>query len=187
MVRTHSAVRQMLKNHITSLTTMITKRITSEIALASIKKHLFVRSSVVLLLSTLPLASLLFPSRGVAQSSKFCQCTEYVANRFGLTRDFPNAKDWNDGYLQKNRFRQVGVQKGAIVVMEKEFRGSDPTFGHVGVVENVRYSSGKTYIDVRGANQYVGTSYVTENGCNNVRVTGFGTPVNGNPVSFWVR
>jgi hypothetical protein len=166
---------------------MITKRITSEIASASIKKHLFVGSSVALLLGTLPVASLLLPSRSVAQSSKSCQCTEYVANRFGLTRDFPNAKDWNDGYLQKNRFRQVGVQKGAIVVMEKEFRGANTTYGHVGVVETVRYSSGKTYIDVRGANQYVGTRYVTENGCNNVRITGFGTPVNGSPVSFWVR
>lgn len=166
---------------------MSIKRLVPVPTTASIKKYLSVGSSVALLLGTLPVVSLLLPSRSVAQSAKFCQCTEYVANRFGLTRNFPNAKDWNDGYLQRNGFRQVGLQKGAIVVMEKEFRGSDPTYGHVGVVENVRYSGGKTYINVRGANQYVGDPYVTESGCSNVRVTSFGTPVNGNPVSFWVR
>ncbi|WP_017719553.1 CHAP domain-containing protein [Kamptonema formosum] len=135
--------------------------------------------------STLAAASFFTPKSAQAQSVKSCQCTEYVANRFGLTRDFPNAGDWNDGYLQRNGFRQVGPQRGAIAVMERSFPGANTTYGHVGIVENVR-PDGR--IDLRGANQYVGGSLFTEAGCNNVRVTGFGTSVNGNRnVSFWVR
>lgn len=135
--------------------------------------------------STLAAASFFNPKSAQAQSVKYCQCTEYVANRFGLTRDFPNAGDWNDGYLQRNGFRQVGPQRGAIAVMERSFPGANTTYGHVGIVENVR-ADGR--IDLRGANQYVGGSLFTEAGCNNVRVTGFGTPVTGNSnVSFWVR
>jgi len=168
--------------------TATTKRLASAPTPTSIKKHLFFRSSVALLLGTLPIVSLSLPNRSLAQSVKYCQCTEYAANRFGLTRDFPNAKDWNDGYLQKNGFRQIGLKKGAIVVMEKSFPGADTTYGHVGVVENIRYVGVNTYIDVRGANQYVGSSYVTESGCNNVRVTSFAAAVNGrSDVSFWEK
>ncbi len=113
-----------------------------------------------------------------------CQCTNYVANRYGL-RGFPNAGDWNDGFLQRNGFRQVGPQVGAVVVMEKSFPGADPNFGHVGIVESIA-ADGR--ISVRGANQYVGGSLFRESGCNNVRITGFGRSVHGrNDVTFWVR
>jgi len=131
---------------------------------------------------TLAIAPFLTAKPAVAQ--QVCQCTTYVANRFGL-RGYPNAADWNDGFLQNNRFRQVGVQRGAVVVMERSFPGANTTYGHVGIVENVR-PDGR--IDVRGANQYVGSPLFTEAGCSNVRVTGFGTSVNGRrDISFWVR
>jgi surface antigen len=122
------------------------------------------------------------PSSSEAQIT--CQCTQYVANRFGL-RGFPHAGDWDNGFLQRNRFRQVGPTVGSVVVMERSFPGSNTSFGHVGVVESIDRSG---RIRVRGANQYMGTPLVREFGCNNVRSTPFGTSVNGRrDISFWVR
>jgi surface antigen len=117
-----------------------------------------------------------------AQAS--CQCTTYVASRMRLSQDYPNAGDWNNGYLQRNGFTQVSPEPGAIAVMERNFPGSDSTYGHVGVVESI--TNGK--VTLRGANQWVGGSYFNEAGCNNVRLTAFGTNVNGNSaISFWKR
>ncbi len=122
------------------------------------------------------------PSSSEAQST--CQCTQYVANRFGL-RGFPHAGDWNDGFLQRNRLRQVGPTVGSVVVMERSFPGSNTAYGHVGIVQSID-SRGR--ITVRGSNQYVGTPLVREAGCSNVRSTQFGTSVNGRrDISFWVR
>ncbi len=111
-----------------------------------------------------------------------CQCTEYVAHRFGIN-GYPDAHDWNDGYLQRNGFHQVSAQVGAIAVMEASFPGANQQYGHVGVV--VEQIEGDR-IMVRGANQWTGTTPVTEAGCSNVRVTPFG-PINRNDISFWVR
>ena len=119
-----------------------------------------------------------------AQATPSCQCTTYVANKFGLQRNFPNAADWNDGYLQRNGFVRVNPQAGAIAVMERNFPGSNTTFGHVGVVETL--NNGR--MGLRGANQWSGSNIFTENNCNNVRVTNFGTNVNGDSrISFWKR
>ncbi len=119
-----------------------------------------------------------------AQAAIFCQCTTYVANKFNLPGNYPDAKDWNDGYLQRNGFVQVGPEVGAVAVMEQTFPGADPTYGHVGIVETL--NNGR--MTMRGANQSVGTNYVTENNCNNVRLTGFGANVNGDSrISFWKR
>jgi surface antigen len=118
-------------------------------------------------------------------AASFCQCTQYVKNRFGLSNDFPHAKDWNDGYLQRNGLVQTTAKPGAIVVMERSFPGADTTYGHVGVVESV---DGSGRITVRGANQYVGSTLVTESDCTNVRSTPFGTSINGRgDITFWER
>lgn len=119
-----------------------------------------------------------------SEAAPSCQCTQYAANRFGLS-GFPHAGDWNDGFLQRNRLRQVGPTVGSIVVMERSFPGSNTSFGHVGIVESIDRSG---RITVRGANQYVGSRLVTEANCSNVRSTQFGTSVNGRrDISFWVR
>ena len=124
----------------------------------------------------------------VAQSSEAapsCQCTTYVANRNGLARNFPNAADWNDGYLQRNGFRQGAVRPGMTVVMERSFPGANGAFGHVGIVESID-SRGR--ITVRGANQSVGSRLVVEANCSNVRSTQFGTSINGRrDISFWAK
>ena len=119
-----------------------------------------------------------------AQASDYCQCTTYVANKFDLSKNYPHAGDWNDGYLQRNGFVQVGPEVGAVAVMERSFPGADTTYGHVGIVETL--NNGR--MTMRGANQSVGTNYSDENNCYNVRLTAFGANVNGNSsISFWKR
>jgi Ricin-type beta-trefoil lectin domain-like/CHAP domain len=119
-----------------------------------------------------------------AQAADNCQCTTYIANKFELPKNYPHAGDWNDGYLQRNGFVQVGPEVGAVAVMERSFPGADPNFGHVGIIETL--NNGR--ITMRGANQSVGTNYFPENNCANVRVTGFGANVNGDSrISFWKR
>lgn len=115
-----------------------------------------------------------------------CWSTTYVANRFAMPRNFPRAAgDWNDGYLQQNGFIQVPVRVGAVVVMERSFPGSDRIFGHVGIVNRV-LPDGR--IEVRGANQSVGSPIFWEAGCANVRNTFFATSVFGrSDISFWHR
>ena len=95
-------------------------------------------------------------------ASGWCWCTNYVANRFNLARNYPNAQDWGNGYLQRNGFRQVWVpQSGDIVV----YSGSRlPSVGHVGVIASV--SSGS--LSVRGANQAGNWSTWAEWSCTNV-------------------
>ncbi|MCT7952197.1 CHAP domain-containing protein [Ancylothrix sp. C2] len=137
--------------------------------------------SIAVLLGSIASIQLFTPSSSLAQGK--CQCTNYVANRFNLT-GFPDAADWNDGFLQKRGFIQLDSPKpGAIVVMERSFRGADSSFGHVGIVEEVKADN---TITVRGANQYMGSPFFSEKGCSNVRVTPFGTSVKGrSDISFW--
>src|SRR5512136_887127 len=119
---------------------MNTKHLTSAIAAVSKKKLLFAGSSVALALGSLPIIPLT-PSPTLAQSAGFCQCVDYVKNRFGLQGAVGDAK--NMIYSLPNLgFRQVsGPQSGAIVVMQPSFPGLRGTpgaiYGHVGVVQNV--------------------------------------------------
>lgn len=137
--------------------------------------------SIAVLLGSIASIQLFTPSSSLAQAQ--CQCTNYVANRFNFTR-FPDAADWNDGFLQKMRWIKLESPKpGAVVIMERSFPGADKSYGHVGIVEEVK-ADGR--ITVRGANQYVGSPFFSENGCSNVRVTPFGTSVKGrSDISFW--
>lgn len=145
------------------------------------------RSSLARNLRALSLAvSLLVLPLGAAvpvSAATSCQCTTYVYNRFGLAGGYPDAKDWNNGYLQNNGYFSTNPKVGTIVVMEPTFPGADTTYGHVGVLESID-SYGR--ITLRGANQTVGTALTTEHSCNNVRSTAFGTSVNGrSDISFW--
>jgi len=131
-------------------------------------------------------ATLTLMTSAPSLASQWCWCTQYVANRFGI-RQYGHAGDWDNWTLPNAGFRRIsGPQAGAIAVMERSFPGADRTYGHVGVVERVRTSGGRSYIDLRGANQ-IGSKF-TEFGCNNVTVVGFATAVDGRgDISFWVR
>ena len=144
----------------------------------------FAKQFVLAAIATIATMPTLLATSAQAQVIR-CQCTQYVANHFNLSRNFPNAGDWDNGYLQRNNFVRVATaQPGTIAVMERTFSGADRTFGHVGIVESNRNG----FISLRGANQPVGGNLFAQSGCNNVRITNFGTNVNGNPhISFWKR
>jgi surface antigen len=128
--------------------------------------------------------SQLFASPSEAVST--CQCVGYVKNRFGITVAVGNAKDMIHSLPRLGFTRVSNPQVGAVVIMQPSFRGSDPTYGHVGIVERTSVRSGSTYLTVRGANQ--GGRWFTEFNCSNVAIVDFATPVNGrSDVSYWVK
>jgi surface antigen len=138
----------------------------------------------------LPVVFSLDQSISIAQNTKACECTDYVANRFGI-KNYPDGGDWDNGYLAQNGFYKIDYpQPGAVVVMERSFPGSDAQHGHVGVIEAVHDTppNGSLKIDVRGANQPIGGSFFYENNCPNVRVTPFATSVRGrSDISYWMK
>ena len=109
-----------------------------------------------------------------------CECTDYVYTVKNLTGNYPNAYEWNDGFLANNNYSENSTPEvGDIVVFETSFPGAPA--GHVAIFESIN-SSGK--ITVRGANQLDADE--EEAGCNNVNSVTFGTSINGrSDVSFW--
>lgn len=140
--------------------------------------HRSVKSLILLSLTSLPIASMIFLlSPKPSYAAGFCQCVEYVKNRFGITAPVGNAKDMVNTLPRFGFTRISEPQAGAVVVMQPSFPGSDPTYGHVGIVEGVQYVNGQTKISVRSSNQ-IGSKFSDAN-CSNVTVIGFGTAVNG--------
>jgi len=117
-----------------------------------------------------------------AHANQYCQCVGYVKQVFGITRPMGNAKDMIYS-LPNHGFSSVSEpQKGDVVVMSDTFPGSDRTYGHVGLVEDI--VNGK--VVVRGANQ--GRGQFSEAGCRNVSIIRFRTPFAGrSDISFWRR
>jgi surface antigen len=98
----------------------------------------------------------------VEQANTWCQCTNYVNNRFALGGGFPNAQDWGP-YLSARGYRQVSTpQVGDIVIYTAARMGN--TAGHVAVIAGVSSTS----ITNRGANQLSTWATTTEFGCTNV-------------------
>ncbi len=149
-------------------------------------KKSFISATAVLVFGACNIIALeaLVPNVARAESH-YCQCVEYVKNRFGITQAVGNAKDMIYS-LPNLGFRQVSrPEVGAVVIMQPSFPGADTTYGHVGFIDSYNSSSGK--ISVKGANQRGGGAF-TESNCNNVTVIGFGTSVNGrSDISFWIK
>jgi len=121
-----------------------------------------------------------------SEAASFCQCVGYVKNRFGITAAVGNAKDMIYSLPNHGFTRVSNPQPGAVVIMQPSFRGSDPTYGHVGIVERTSVRNGSTFLTVRGANQ--GGRWFEEFRCTNVAIVDFATPVNGrSDVSYWVK
>jgi surface antigen len=145
----------------------------------------FTRSAIIAASIILPIISSATYAPKAARAESNCQCVEYVKNRFGITVAVGNAKDMIYS-LPKLGFTKIDQpQVGAVVVMQDSFPGADPTYGHVGIVERILQNG---QIEVRGANQSVGGSMFSESGCSNVRLTKFGTSINGrSDISFWAK
>jgi surface antigen len=122
-----------------------------------------------------------------AQAADYCQCVEYVKRVAGIpASDAPgNAKDMGS-YLQSHGWTRVNSpQVGAISILGTSFPNSDPNWGHVGIVSNVRTSGNNTYISLRAANQ---GGRETEANCYDVNTWAISTPVNGRgDVAFYVK
>lgn len=101
----------------------------------------------------------------------YCQCTDYVRQRFGLSSSigwFWGAQDMGP-YLQANGMVQVSTpQPGAIAVFPGWFGyGINSYYGHVAVVEQVYWSGDSAQLVLRGANQSWAGVW-SEYGCANV-------------------
>ncbi|MEW6494476.1 MAG: tectonin domain-containing protein [Cyanobacteriota bacterium] len=145
---------------------------------------MLVALSTTLLVVILPVILVLAPSASVAQSTKWCECTEYVASRFGLS-GYPHAGDWDNGYLARNGFHQINSpQNGAIVVLNPNTAGAFG-LGHVGVVESYATVGNSLRLNIRGTNQ-PGAKVGNEYGCNNVTIWSNNTNVISNSgVTYW--
>ncbi|MEQ8754251.1 MAG: ricin-type beta-trefoil lectin domain protein [Coleofasciculus sp. G1-WW12-02] len=154
---------------------MKTKRFISAIAATSIFALSGLGASI--LLSTAP-----------SQAAQHCECVEYVKRRFGLSGAVGNAKDMGPA-LAARGFRQVSQpQVGAIAIFQPGFSRYtfvNQTYGHVGVISQVRNLGDKWQILVDNTN--FGGHGVSLN-CNNFSKNWYNPyPKNTSTVSYWVR
>lgn len=119
------------------------------------------------------------------QAAAWCWCTQYVANRFGLS-GYPDATRWDNGYLDSRGWKRSSEPKGGyITVIEGKSFGT-PSQGHVGVVDKRESLDSKRWkITLKGANQPGSTS--TEYGCTNVSRWVLTIPKGDSKVSYWKR
>jgi surface antigen len=144
-----------------------------------------VRASVVIVV--LVLAAFTVPTSQEASAAKSCQCVEYVKNELGLTGNAGNAKDMGT-FLSKNGFTKVSTPvKGAVVIFRPPHQYVDPTYGHVGIVREVKTEYGKWKLLVRSSNLF-NQKYFSDAGCSNVSDTWF-TPYSktATTVTYWVK
>lgn len=107
----------------------------------------------------------------------FCECTQYVYAKKGLSGSYGHAHTWDDsnGVLPRNGYRQYSIpQVGDVVVFSQAAMGNQ--YGHVAIITAVAPNYGP--ISVRGANQ--GGSE-TEGNCNNVNTRSYSR----NGATFW--
>lgn len=109
------------------------------------------------------------PATGV-----FCQCTDFVANSYGLPHTYPDAKYWGN-WLHGIGWRVETVPHVYdIIVMQPGTYGAYPygmkvdSPGHVAIVAPGTYqnSNGTWHVQVQGANQG-GSTYDPISGCSN--------------------
>lgn len=142
---------------------------------------------LVLLFTLLPYQG--FNARPDQMSIRWCQCVDYVRNRFSLPPGggFVGAADMGP-FLERNGFvplREPMV--GAVIVFPRWFgSGIDATYGHVGVVTTIRSSGDAWSLTVRGARQ--NNQEWAEHGCSNVSdMDHITVPYGSDIVSFYVR
>lgn len=124
-----------------------------------------------------------------ANSVRWCQCVDYVRQRFGLDPaagpHFVGAADMGP-YLQgQGMVRHAAPLLGAVIVFPRSFgSGIDTTYGHVGVVVGIEAQADHWRLTVRGARQ--SWPEWTEYGCSNVSdMTHITVPYQGATVAFF--
>ncbi len=123
-------------------------------------------------------------------SATWCECTTYVANYFGLSNTYPNAKDW-PGWLSKSGWKQALVPSvGNIVVFQPQFgAGIDQTAGHVGIITAVQSVDNNLdwHIKVEGSNQGTSEVYTKDNCTNVLNIQFMAYPKSDTFISYWTR
>jgi hypothetical protein len=146
---------------------------------------------------TLLLIFIIVPRQGfnaplASQPARWCQCVDYVVNRFSLDLrvgpPFVGAADMGP-FLENQGFTRVFEPlPGSIVVFPRSFgSGIDTTYGHVGVVTHAQAMQGGQAwaLTVRGARQT--WPEWTEHGCSNVSDMDHITVAqDGSPASFYI-
>lgn len=107
----------------------------------------------------------------VANKAVFCQCVDYIRNRFNLNGYYGNAKDWHNNLIKAGYKTTANPKAGDIVIFQPSFGGVNTTYGHIAAVVSYSYTYntqtrvGTRKLTDRSANTG-GTS--TESNCNNV-------------------
>jgi hypothetical protein len=94
---------------------------------------------------------LLVPSAG---ASGWCECVFYVQRAWKITEDPPDAKEWVNGYLDRNGFQKVTVpKKWDIAVFTSAFGASIESPGHVALIADWTTVTNGWKLTIRGAHQ----------------------------------
>jgi hypothetical protein len=124
------------------------------------------------------------------KAAVWCQCVQYIKNRFQLSGAIGlsgGAKDMGQ-YLAARGFAQLWVPSvGAVMIMKPAFGGVDATYGHVGLIVDVIDRGDKWQVTLRGSNQ-PGTTW-TEYDCTNVSnwVRLYPKTYGADKVEYWSR
>lgn len=128
-------------------------------------------------------------AKPVADQASWCQCVDYVRNRFQLGYGGPGfvgAADMGP-YLEAQRFARLSEPAaGTIIVFQRWFGfGIDTTYGHVGVVTAATPDGGGWQLIVRGARQTY--QEWTEYGCTNVSDMQVRVGLDGSGAAFYAQ
>ncbi len=101
-----------------------------------------------------------------AAPASFCQCVIYVQNYIGRINT-GHAKDAGQA-LKARGYRESTSPMGIndIVVLQPNFKGANPTSGHIAFLASYSSRGGTVSVILRGANQPGG--WWTDHGCYNV-------------------
>jgi|GEM_PF-4625739 len=139
------------------------------------------------------LVSIVFPLPSHdAQAASYCQCVDYVKNRYQLSGSIGGsggAKDMGP-YLRDRGFVQLSTPfVGAVVILKPAFgRGVNATYGHVAVITAVQDLGTDWRITIRGANQ--SGSVWTEYNCTNVsswQPSSYPKSFGTDKIEYWTR
>lgn len=128
------------------------------------------------------------PAPVSAAGPHFCECVEFVKNRFGLNGAAGNAKDMGP-FLAKHGFRRsdAPVVGGVVIFQPGAYKsGEGAIYGHVGLIESIAPAAPNGwFVGVRGANQ-TGNRF-SDQGCSDVTFKSYGPfPRSSALVSYWL-
>lgn len=128
------------------------------------------------------------PPPASAAAAHFCECVEFVKNRFALGGAAGNARDMG-AFLAKHGFQRSDAPVvGGVVILQPAFykTGDGAIYGHVGLIESIAPAgSGGWFVGIRGANQ-TGKTF-TDQGCTDVTFKSYGPfPRGSSLVSYWL-